>query len=433
MLPWLLLILPLLAPALRSGEEVVENWPDGSVRARYEVDAAGRRNGPYLAYHENGKLHVRASYRANERSGTYQEFYPSGRKALDAKYRGGQLQGKYEERDETGRASYVAHYADGILHGKVEAFAGKERLCAQRWKKGALVELDGVAPYPRPLDEIRHVVAGLLDTDAALPGSASDAWATTDADEAADEGLRLDREKALRNLAAYRYLCGVPHEGMQLNAEFNRLTTMGARLCAKIGHLDHTPDNPGWPDDEYRDGYTGTSHSNLSVGTSIAGSVHSYMNDSDASNIDRVGHRLWCLAERLSKVGFGRSDRFSAMYVRDTSGKGGGGRIVSYPPAGYVPLGFFDDRHAWSITLRGGSLPRIEDVTVDVRPLDERFVPGERLELDHLGKTGLTLVFRPVGVSVHEAAAYLVHVKGLGGKLKKTGLKYLVQFERLDE
>ena len=73
---------PVPAPAAAvsaraTGEEVVELWEDGTVRARFEVDERGLRDGPYRSFHRNGKRAVHAIYKHGQRTGTYQEFpYP---------------------------------------------------------------------------------------------------------------------------------------------------------------------------------------------------------------------------------------------------------------------------------------------------------------------------------------------------------------------
>src|SRR5262249_50213938 len=90
------------------------------------------------------------------------------------------------------------------------------------------------------------------------------------------------------------------------------------QLLAKIGHLDHTPKNPGLPEDEYKLAYKGTSHSNLGQGfRSLANAVDDWMWDSDGGNIDRVGHRRWCRNPAMQKTGFGGSGKSTAMWAFD--------------------------------------------------------------------------------------------------------------------
>ena len=419
----LLQLLLVAAPAL-AGEEVVETYADGTVKARYTVDEDGKRIGAYQEFHPSGKRKVKATYRKGELSGSYQEYFESGKKALDCKYKKGLLHGKYVEWDEAGDELWICQFAGGVLDGRCDAFEEGKRLVTQVWDEGALVELDGLNPYPRPLDLVRGTVRSLTDDETPLPGSPSEpqVWATPDEVEGQDPGLRAEREKALRALVAYRWLCGVNHEGMRLEEELNRLSTCGARLCDAIGRLDHTPANPGWPSGEYQDGYAGTSRSNLASVPGLLRSVHMYMDDSDPSNIERVGHRKWCLSPGLGRVGFGRHGGYSAMYVAGGGGKGGAAEVM-YPPPGYCPTQFFGPRHAWSVDL--GRTPQLTKVEIVVRPLDDLYVPEEPLPIDHLSRNGSMLIFRPKGVVVASGKAYLCEIKGLGGNRPLT---YMVEF-----
>jgi len=420
----------LLTAALLGGEEVLETWPDGKVRARYTIDERGDKHGSYEEYYRSGALAVEATYKAGQLSGAYLEFHANGEKALDCRYRDGALHGKYVEWDENGDELWVCRYDKGLLDGKCEAFEGRTRLVTQLWKDGALVELDGIDPYPRSLAEVRGTVRALTDDETPLPGSPPEpgVWGTPDEAEAADEGLRRAREQALRTLVAYRYLCGVNHEGLTLTEEFNHLSTMGARLCDAIGRLDHTPDNPGWPSAEYQEGYAGTSGSNLASAGDLRRSVHMYMDDSDPTNIDHVGHRRHCLSTGLGRLGFGRHGGYSAMYVAGGGGKGGRAKRVCYPPPGYVPTEYFGSRHAWSIDL-GGARPKLDGLTIVVRALDDLYVPEETLEIDHLSRSGSTLIFRPKGVVVTHGKAYVLEITGLDGKRP---VSYMVEFFDLE-
>ena len=200
---------------------------------------------------------------------------------------------------------------------------GKRKISKQHWKAGRLVDLDGITPYPKDLDALRVRVAALLDTETPLLSGATKKPKRRKRGVvlAAEESpaLGAGRDAALRRLSAYRYVCDVPYEGMSLDDGYNRKCLAASRLLERIGRLDHTPDNPGLPEDEYRVAYEGTSSSNIAVGSSLPGSIDMYMNDSDASNIARVGHRRWCLNPAMLKTGFGITGRWSAMWSFDSS------------------------------------------------------------------------------------------------------------------
>src|SRR5581483_10777689 len=48
--------------APRPGEPIVVTGPDGKKKEQYAQDAQGRKNGEYVAYHDNGKPSIRAHY-----------------------------------------------------------------------------------------------------------------------------------------------------------------------------------------------------------------------------------------------------------------------------------------------------------------------------------------------------------------------------------
>lgn len=425
-----LLLTPLLAsapatgvlarPALVASVEVVEEfWSDGTVKLRYTVDDAGRRHGSYEEFRADGTPQVKARYAKDQLDGAYTSFHANGEKAVSAKYRRGALDGEYVERNEDGEVRVQATYKGGLLHGTRSVESDDGLTSSQTWKEGVLVQMDGFTPFPRSPEEL----------DAGLRAIHAAPW-NLDVAPDADPNLARERELGLRRLKAYRFLAGLRHADVVLVDELNELSQMAARLCHAIGRLDHTPDNPGWPEDEYRAGYEGTSHSNLAMSTQggVARSVDSYMDDSDPSNIDRVGHRRHCLAPALRRTGFGKYGGFSAMWSMDRSGKAGKLDVVAFPSMGYHPVRYFGERHAWSLTVPGSEVGDVKDVVVRVHGLGEHYGPvGEALEIDHLGSVADTLVFRPVLPRFEAGAAYRVEVTGLPGRGKEP-LRYLVEF-----
>jgi hypothetical protein len=169
------------------------------------------------------------------------------------------------------------------------------------------------------------------------------------------------------------------------------------------------------------------------------------MNDSDPSNIDRVGHRRWCLSPRMGKVGFGKSGRFSAMWVFDRSRRGGADQdVIAYPPRGYIPTRFFGSRYAWSVSLNTQRLERPDAAAIKVKIWP---VPGganfdlaktrqaEPLTLDYFNVdnssrgAGPSIIFRPENLTARPGDRYWVEIEGIkasGGKAYP--LRYLVGF-----
>jgi len=403
-------------------EDVVETYMDGTVRARYSIDPKGRKVGQYVRYYRDGTLRRRATYRENILNGRYETYYRNGKKRLATAYHGGKLHGKHQEFSKDGRRTLTAHYQDDVLHGSFDVVLDGKTLTRQVWKQGALFQLNGHEPFPRSLTSIQNQLRVILKAPAKVAG----------ADKDPKLPLRLT---ALRRLQAYRYLCMLRWEDMVLDPLMNELCEAAAQVCEKIGKLDHTPPKPAGMDDEtYSKGYRGASHSNLSMGSGMVRSVDSYMNDSDPSNIDRVGHRRWCLNPGMRKTGFGSSGRFSAMWSMDSSGGGTSGLgAIYYPPRGITPVDFFGPRHAFSISIIKGGQAKKASLAIKITPLDQQYLPtGGPLELDYLnvttGGAGIphVIIFRPAGLVVEPGRRYWVEVSYDKGKTPAH--EYLVEF-----
>ena len=459
-----------LAPLQEEG--VVETrWPDGGLRERYEVDEAGLRDGAFVSYHKGGGAAVTARYRAGKLQGRYAELdedgelvlegmydrgelsgywrtYEEGVRTLSATYRKGVLDGRWEreelDRSHKIKASYrrgvldgryietrpegrwerSATYKKGELDGAAKIKVGNKVVSRRKWDRGFLVQLDGRAPYPRRVEALTEELLAARVVASLDP----------------EDPLSADRQYALMRLKTYRALCGLPWKGITLEAKWNDLCDAASEVCRANGELDHTPEQPdGFDEDRFRQGYEGASHSNLANG-GLARSVDMYMDDSDASNIDRVGHRRWCLNPAMGKTGFGASGSWAAMWSMDGSGPGMKELdAVLYPPAGYVPLDLFGARHAWSIQLLRGKVPASkEDIEVEVVRLDEYYqARGEPLELDwrDINRGGYgggpCVIFRPVGLQCRPGLRYGVRVSLDGGKTE--AFDYLVEFVEAPE
>ncbi len=466
-----------------TAEEVVENHANGKVRLRYQTDADGRRHGLFEQFRESGQLEIRcryadgalnglhetfyeggepavvASYLKGKKHGTWRELTVDGLPRLTATYRNDVLNGKYESFDEAGHCTLSANYKEGVLHGAMTQYFperdrrwigrykngvvdgavsvkdGKKTVCKQKWKAGVLVRLNGEEPFARSLSQVRDGIETVLRRPEGTPepGSGTD-----------DDPKAGDRAAALRRLKAYRFLCGVPYEKLKLDPALNKLCDAAAEACALNGGLSHTPSKPpGMDDDRYRDAKRGARNSNLSGGPMIS-SVDSYMDDSDSSNISRVGHRRWCLDPALGKTAFGSFKNYSAMWAIDSSGSSAKGiSALLYPPAGWVPTDMFGPNYAWSVSILRGAAPVEDRVEAKVFELDEHWVKkGEPLELNwqSVSRTegqgaeiggAPALIFRPVGVRVVPGAKYQAEVSLDGGK--SIAHRYVVAFYDPDE
>ncbi|MHC5019729.1 MAG: hypothetical protein ACYTGX_06375 [Planctomycetota bacterium] len=424
-----------------------ERYVDGSVKARWYVkmreDGTEVRQGKYLEYYPDGSFKGRTECVDGAFHGKYTTYWPSGNQRVIATYHRGAFDKKYTEKNDAGEVIRTENYRRGILDGNRMVWRKGYGQTFQVWKDGTLTKLaiatpahampakDGVDPYPRTVAEIRKNLLKILDGDEGSLSDGSSRYVFYN-DPARLSALR-DRDKkerlahALRRLKAYRYLVGVPYKKMTLDPQYNFYAEWGAKLCHAIGRLDHTPKNePGWPEEEYQKGYTGTSKSNLAMGTPVEYSPDAYMDDSDAKNIDRVGHRCWCINPKMGKTGFGfePTDKFSAMWSMDQSNKAGGKMLrVRFPSAGYYPVSFFADHYAWSLHL--GKIQPKKSTPVNVYELDGDYLPtGKPLTLNYKNckKSGMGMrgicIFRPDGITIAPGKRFWVEVD-LGKQRKK--------------
>lgn len=444
-----LLVLATTAPAPAQqptpGEPIVETWPGGAIKARYSLDEAGRphgsreefaangtrtllvvfrhglRDGPYREWTESGQRLRDHSYRADVLHGRCEDFHDNGRSAAVGDYRDGLRHGKWVEQDDTGSRRKTADYKAGVLHGAVRIQVGSKTITRQQWQDGELTQLDDLRPFPQRRADL---LAALRQVhDAPLP----------ELDPA--DPIAAERWRALRRLQTYRALCGLPFQDMTLVPDWNLRCDAASEACRLLGGLSHTPSQPpGMDDARYRLAREGAGRSNLAVGSTLAHSVDQYMDDSDPSNIARIGHRRWCLNPAMRKTGFGSDGSYHAMWSMDGSGGGARGLdAVCYPPRGHVPADLFSARRAFSIALLKGGAPRADELRIAVQPLDDEYLPaGEPLPLDHQAVidggygTGACIVFRAVGIRVQPGARYLVEVSADGSRAPLH--RYVVEF-----
>ena len=425
--------------------ERVETWPDGKVKLRVPLDEEGREDGVMETFAANGTKTLSAMWSHGQKNGTWKEFDEQGKKLRFLNYQKDQLHGRCEEwhsggavlsagsyklglkngawtfEDETGIRRKVADYKDDLLNGAVKITVDGKPFSKQAWKNGEIEELDGMRPFPTPRLQLQRELRAILE---AKPTALDP-----------QDPIAGERAAALRRLQAYRALVGVPWQGMQLVPEWNVRCDAASEVCRALGGLDHTPKKPdGFDDARHKLGYEGASHSNLAINGSLVGSVDSYMDDSDASNIARIGHRRWCINPAMRKTGFGSASNYHAMWSFDESGGAQKGlETVYYPPRGYTPVDLFSAGRAFSISIVRGKLPKKEELKASIRELDAEYLPSSGpLELDYcdvapagFGSSGCA-IFRARGIRVEVGMRYLVEVSFDGGK--SNAHSYLVEF-----
>lgn len=297
--------------------------------------------------------------------------------------------------------------------------AGVETSVGESEAAGSVIEL----PPIRTLDELRSGLRSLADEAASIP-----------ADSRAAENSR-----ALLRLREYRFLCGVPESGIVLDEGFDADAAAAAEACRRLGMLTHEPENPGMPAEEYERARRGAGSGNLASGiSSLLKAVDCWMDDSDAANNGVLGHRRWCLNPPLQRVGFGRVERWCAMWAHDSSGTTEWrGRAICFPPPGPVPVDLFRPHYAWSVTLnpRFFQKPKPRDISVAVHPRKNNGEIGEPLVLEYCDVDtkgcGIDncIIFLPRDVSTAVGRQYLVTIANATTHDKDSrSIRFVVEF-----
>lgn len=272
----------------------------------------------------------------------------------------------------------------------------------------------------------------------------SDSWDTAPnpSKEIAGKLSAASVTNALNALNFVRYVAGIPSD-VTNNQEYEQMAQTGTTLLQRInGGLDHTPKKPEGVSAEFYDlGYKGTSSSNLGQGyrNLVHAVLGGWMEDGDKGNIDRVGHRRWCLNPEMKQTGFGHSGAYTAMYSFDDGYKE---QIPAYNyvswPGQTMPVSYF--RGPWSISLN----PQIfdgkkskENVSVTMNcngksytlNKDNKDVAGKYLNLDTVGYGyGPAVIFQP-GVWFKAGDTVSVKVAGLKDRYgNEIPIEYSVKF-----
>jgi uncharacterized protein YkwD len=262
---------------------------------------------------------------------------------------------------------------------------------------------------------------------------------------APERGMANTREAYIQRLKQYRYICDVPYEDLHWDDNCARLARAAADVCARLGKMTHSPSRPsGMSDEDYALARKGAGECNLFSGrVDPVSCVDGWMADSDPGNIDRVGHRRWCLNPRMLKTAFGSSGAFAAMYAFDSSRKSlPEWEYVAYPARGYMPCEFFGGQQAWSVLLNPARYgrPSKGEVRVEIHAVAGDLTPvGGALKIGYFNVEnsgfgcGPAIIFRPEGFSPGHDQRYKVDIRGLKAKSDQTTLSYLVHFVQLSK
>ena len=240
-------------------------------------------------------------------------------------------------------------------------------------------------------------------------------------------------QDGLNSINYIRAVAGL--DAVTMSGEKNQNAQVGAILLAASG-FSHYPGQPAdMPDDLYKQGYAATSTSNIGSGYANLSSVNlGCADDSDASNITRLGHRRWLLDPTLTTVGMGYAERrvltqvTDGLYTRWT-----GPDYVTWPSEGVFPSELFNENLAWSCSLSPDVYGSNRDgLTVTVTDGSGHTWTGQASSqvdttadfvlLEGTGYGGApAVIFRPAGLEYRTGRPLTVTISGLQLKSGGTG------------
>lgn len=189
-------------------------------------------------------------------------------------------------------------------------------------------------------------------------------------------------ESGITMLNYVRYAANLPL--VQLHSAMNEDAQHGAVVNAANDRLSHYPKRPsGMDTDFYEWGSYATSHSNLAYSygypdkSALQLAVLMFMDDDDAGNNDRVGHRRWLLNPHMANIGFGyaKAGSGSNYVAAEVFGCYSGEYItrsdvdyeyIAWPASGNFPSNLFGKAIPWSVSLNPAiyETPSVRDVQV---------------------------------------------------------------------
>ena len=382
-----------------------ENYPNGKTSKRYNVNSENKKTGDYSEFYESGQIKIKATYKNDLLEGFYNEFLDSGKKTMSVQFSLGQKNGYCR-------------------------FFEKELIVKEEFW------INGFLAFPKSISEITRTLASIPKLKTEFIGE----WPKDFKLERFSKTVEADNIAGLAKLREFRYLCNLPYEDLQLQKECIAYNLDGLIIFNKLNGITHTPTNPGLEEKVYQSAYIGTSHSNLSNSNrdmSAAVSIERmYMNDSDKTNIDHVGHRRWCLNPSMKVTGFASDAFYGLMWSSDMSRKKTPEfEFICYPSTGYFPSTHFNSNYVWSISLNPNlylspdkQLVKIVVSSVKDKVSKELKITYQNIDTQFIGINNC-IIFKPDNVSLSPKSRYHVEITGLKDRSNKEAkVEYYVEF-----
>lgn len=229
-----------------------------------------------------------------------------------------------------------------------------------------------------------------------------------------------DIQEPLNALNVMRYIAGL--DEVTLSEEYIELAQAAADVNGVSGVMSHMPSKPSAiPDSLYNKGAEGASSSNLAYASygGFFSQIEGYMDDSGRGNVERLGHRRWCLNPAMRYTGFGTYGNQSAMYAFDNVFTPTDTYGVVWP-AQNMPVDYFSEEVPWSYS-RGEKISDPEAVSVTLTRISDKkrwsfsSSGGDgyfTIENSYYGQPGC-VIFLPNDISYNAGDVFDVSITGL--------------------
>lgn len=267
-----------------------------------------------------------------------------------------------------------------------------------------------------------------------------------------------------------RWLAGL--ESIELSPDANDYMAKGALVNAANDKMSHYPVQPAGMNTElYNAGSSACQQANLFCGWSsqtygynntllMQKSVLGWLEDSNASNVAKVGHRRWMLNPKMITSGFGAAVNSETNWAYTacqtiglTTDESRSAKKICWPSEGYFPIEFFEKKtssqtpynQAWSVSLdESYSRTNISDIVVTVEEeggetetFNTTLTQGNKIFVVETGGygTNMCIIFRPESLTPAVGKGYHVTISGLktSSLAAAADIEYDVSFFTLSE
>jgi len=399
-----------------------EYWPDGEGKVKAVYDR-GVLDGRYRSWHADGTPHIETKYVEGAPDGDWQEWWPDGTPKVVSEFDAGKRVGWYREWQADGTLALEEQYAADLLDGARRVLAGGAVLTDQEWSAGALVGLWGSRRlYPVALDTLRETLSDIA-------AQAEEARPTRPRLRGEPEDAAWIQAQALERLRAVRAVAGLPWQDVVFDELAGTRAQAAVELIAKVGAIESAPENPGLPEERYREGLAALEHCLVAQGWTWPRALDGFLHPPALAGL--AARRL-VLQPRYRLAGFGQQGDFTTFWMLDSSGPPWNGEAVCWPAVGWMPVELFGQDAGWSVDLspKHWRAPDIDALKVRVWALEDDYMRGPLpLDLDLLRTDRFQVEFRPQGIRPAAGYRYWVDIEGLKDAAGKPArFAYLVHF-----